>query len=297
VSSVRSGLQFADLREQCRDPLFGDLPAAVRPRAGARPPDCGASCVVRRGSSPPRSRTPAGAGAAHGRNAARPQHRLPRPRGSLGTSAPGSRACGEPAADHSLVAYRFFHDEAAGDGEWITLEGELAGAGLRLPQSRSWYTNTGDEYLGRDRLVKVEPLSPVRPEAAPGNSSRRRASTCSASAPTPPSGPRVRTVEWRASLAPASNVLPTARRSIHETHFLDRRERRRVLHFQRPGRRREVDGGRCRRRPLVLRPPDRTGAAAGRLASGRVLAPRDPARPDRRCFLHRPEPLGALCRV
>jgi hypothetical protein len=59
-------------------------------------------------------------------------------------------------ASHALVAYRFFHDEAAGDGEWIALEGELAGAGLRLPQRRSWYTNTGDEYLGRDHLVEIE---------------------------------------------------------------------------------------------------------------------------------------------
>jgi hypothetical protein len=59
-------------------------------------------------------------------------------------------------ASHALVAYRFFHDEAAGDGEWIALAGELAGAGLRLPQDRSWYTNSGDEFLGRDRLVEIE---------------------------------------------------------------------------------------------------------------------------------------------
>ena len=55
----------------------------------------------------------------------------------------------------ALVGYRFFHDEAAGDGEWIALEGELEAAGLRLPRTRSWYTNAKDEYLGRDRLVDI----------------------------------------------------------------------------------------------------------------------------------------------
>lgn len=56
----------------------------------------------------------------------------------------------------ALVGYRFFHDEAAGDGEWIALDGELEGAGLRLPSTRTWHTNAGDELLGEDRLVAIE---------------------------------------------------------------------------------------------------------------------------------------------
>lgn len=55
----------------------------------------------------------------------------------------------------ALVGYRFFHDEAAGDGEWIALDGELAGAGLRLPRTRTWYTHAEDELLGTDRLVSL----------------------------------------------------------------------------------------------------------------------------------------------
>jgi hypothetical protein len=64
---------------------------------------------------------------------------------------------------HALVGYRFFHDEAAGDGEWIGVEGEAVGAGLRLPRTRAWYMNADDEYLGRDRLESVELLSADRP--------------------------------------------------------------------------------------------------------------------------------------
>ncbi len=56
----------------------------------------------------------------------------------------------------ALVGYRFFHDEAAEDGERIELEGELEAAGLRLPQTRSRYTIAADEYLGRDRLVNIQ---------------------------------------------------------------------------------------------------------------------------------------------
>lgn len=56
----------------------------------------------------------------------------------------------------ALVGYRFFHDEATGDGEWITLDGELEGAGLRLPRARTWHTNADDELLGEDRLVVLE---------------------------------------------------------------------------------------------------------------------------------------------
>jgi len=61
---------------------------------------------------------------------------------------------------HALSGYRFFHDEAIGDGEYITLEGEVEVGGLRLPKARAWYTNAEDRYLGTDTLVSLEILSP-----------------------------------------------------------------------------------------------------------------------------------------
>lgn len=56
----------------------------------------------------------------------------------------------------ALVGYRFYHDESANDGEYITLEGEATGAGLRLPKTRSWYTHQGDRHLGTDTIVSIE---------------------------------------------------------------------------------------------------------------------------------------------
>jgi len=41
----------------------------------------------------------------------------------------------------ALVGHRFHHDEAAGDGEYAVLSGEISGQGLRLPRVRQWYTN------------------------------------------------------------------------------------------------------------------------------------------------------------
>ncbi|MEJ2084445.1 MAG: DUF6503 family protein [Acidobacteriota bacterium] len=55
-------------------------------------------------------------------------------------------------ADAALVGYRFYHDETAGDGEYIVLEEERDFDGLRLPTVRTWYTNQGDELLGVDTL-------------------------------------------------------------------------------------------------------------------------------------------------
>jgi len=62
-----------------------------------------------------------------------------------------------------LVGYRFFHDEAKGDGEYIVLEGESDGGGLRLPRSRTWYTNAEDRLLGTDAIVALTPLEPRTP--------------------------------------------------------------------------------------------------------------------------------------
>ncbi len=59
----------------------------------------------------------------------------------------------------ALVGYRFYHDETAGDGEYILLDGERAAGGLKLPAERAWYTHQGDRYLGTDTLVALEPLA------------------------------------------------------------------------------------------------------------------------------------------
>lgn len=63
---------------------------------------------------------------------------------------------------HRMVGYRFYHDEAANDGEYIVLEGEYQLGGLRIPQTRSWYTNDAGTHLGTDVLrdhAVVETLS------------------------------------------------------------------------------------------------------------------------------------------
>jgi len=60
---------------------------------------------------------------------------------------------------HALAGYRFFHDEAKGDGEYITFDGTIEAGGLRLPQARAWYTNAEDRYLGTDTLVSLQVLS------------------------------------------------------------------------------------------------------------------------------------------
>lgn len=61
---------------------------------------------------------------------------------------------------HSLAGYRFFHDEAKGDGEYITLEGKVEAGGLRLPKARAWYTNAENRHLGTDTLISLEILAP-----------------------------------------------------------------------------------------------------------------------------------------
>lgn len=55
----------------------------------------------------------------------------------------------------ALVGYRFYHDEAKNDGEYIVLEGEHEAHGMRLPESRAWYTHQEERYLGTDILVSV----------------------------------------------------------------------------------------------------------------------------------------------
>ncbi len=54
---------------------------------------------------------------------------------------------------YRMIGYRFYHDEAAGDGEYILLSGEREVRGMRIPVERRWFTNADDRYLGTDILV------------------------------------------------------------------------------------------------------------------------------------------------
>lgn len=58
----------------------------------------------------------------------------------------------------ALLGYRFYHDEAKGDGEYIVLEGVTTGGGLRLPRQRAWFTHQERKHLGTDTLLRIEPL-------------------------------------------------------------------------------------------------------------------------------------------
>ena len=55
--------------------------------------------------------------------------------------------------NYALIGYRFYHDEAANDGEYIVLEDEITINGVRFPAKRFWYTNSDQLYLGRDELL------------------------------------------------------------------------------------------------------------------------------------------------
>ncbi len=59
-------------------------------------------------------------------------------------------------ASGRMLEYKFYKDEAAGKGELIKLEEEVAFAGLRIPKRRSWYTLPEMKYLGTDILDKIE---------------------------------------------------------------------------------------------------------------------------------------------
>lgn len=55
---------------------------------------------------------------------------------------------------YALRGYRFYHDEAKNDGEYILLQGEIATHDLKIPARRQWYTHQGREFLGEDVLLE-----------------------------------------------------------------------------------------------------------------------------------------------
>ncbi len=57
---------------------------------------------------------------------------------------------------YAMVGYRFYHDEAKNDGEYIVLEDMIIEQGLRIPKNRSWFTNAEDKLLGVDYLKEFK---------------------------------------------------------------------------------------------------------------------------------------------
>jgi hypothetical protein len=55
---------------------------------------------------------------------------------------------------YAMQGYRFYHDEAKNDGEYILLEDEAIFKKVRLPKKRTWYTHKEDKLLGTDILAK-----------------------------------------------------------------------------------------------------------------------------------------------
>ena len=62
---------------------------------------------------------------------------------------------------NALSGYRFFHDEAKGDGEFVTLAGEIeCGLGLRIPKARTWFTHKDKKALGTDTITACSAETP-----------------------------------------------------------------------------------------------------------------------------------------
>lgn len=57
---------------------------------------------------------------------------------------------------YAMVGYRFYHDEAKNDGEYIVLTGMSIKNGMRIPKDRAWYVNADDRLLGTDYLINME---------------------------------------------------------------------------------------------------------------------------------------------
>lgn len=57
--------------------------------------------------------------------------------------------------DYRLVGYRFYHNEADNDGEYITLTDIHESGSLKFPKKRKWIMNIDDKVLGEDILENV----------------------------------------------------------------------------------------------------------------------------------------------
>jgi hypothetical protein len=50
----------------------------------------------------------------------------------------------------ALIGYRFYHDEAKNDGEYITFKEMATVNGVKMPKIRTWYYNSDSTLLGAD---------------------------------------------------------------------------------------------------------------------------------------------------
>lgn len=57
---------------------------------------------------------------------------------------------------YAMEVYQFFHDETQNDGEYILLDGKASLGSMRVPASRTWYTNAEDRLLGTDHLEQAD---------------------------------------------------------------------------------------------------------------------------------------------
>jgi hypothetical protein len=57
----------------------------------------------------------------------------------------------------ALLGHRFYHDEAAGDGEYTVFSEEVSGQGLRLPRVRKWFRNRDDSLFITHTILSILP--------------------------------------------------------------------------------------------------------------------------------------------
>ena len=59
---------------------------------------------------------------------------------------------------YRMAAYKFYQDEPNQKGEIIYLEGMTEFEGMKIPSNRTWYRTETPEFLGTDKLVRIEAL-------------------------------------------------------------------------------------------------------------------------------------------
>lgn len=60
---------------------------------------------------------------------------------------------------YRMAAYKFYQDEPNLKGEIIYLDGITEFEGMKIPSNRSWYRTEKEEFLGTDKLIRIQALS------------------------------------------------------------------------------------------------------------------------------------------
>jgi hypothetical protein len=61
---------------------------------------------------------------------------------------------------YEMIGYQFYHDEDAGDGEYILLGRSESVFGMKIPNHRTWFTNKDSTLLGTDIFITASHLDP-----------------------------------------------------------------------------------------------------------------------------------------